>query len=78
MTAVDLEGKKATLASGKAVEFTKVVFATGAVFPFPGGTEQVSVLLQTVLPAAMRAGQGVVNGDDDAFMRSLSPQVANC
>ena len=48
VTAVDLEAKKATLSSGEAVEFTKVVFATGALFPFPGGTEQVSVQLLTV------------------------------
>ena len=37
---VDLGGKTATLDNGRTISFTKVVFATGAMGPFPGNTEQ--------------------------------------
>lgn len=40
---VDLEAKTATLDSGRTINFTKVVFATGAMGPFPGNTEQTEV-----------------------------------
>ena len=44
LASVDLEAKKARLTSGgKEVEFTVVVFATGAEGPFPGDTRQTEV-----------------------------------
>ena len=52
---VDLEAKKAKLSSGeKEVEFTIVVFATGAEGPFPGDTRQTEVepLLREMSEAA--------------------------
>ena len=53
---VDLEAKKAKLSSsgGKEVEFTVVVFATGAEGPFPGDTRQTEVepLLKEMSEAA--------------------------
>lgn len=54
MTAVDLGAKKAKLSSGNELEFTKVVFATGAVGPFPGDTLQTEVdpLLKEMSEAA--------------------------
>ena len=55
VASVDLEAKKAKLSSGeKEVEFTVVVFATGAEGPFPGDTRQTEVepLLREMSEAA--------------------------
>ena len=56
VASVDLEAKKAKLSSsgGKEVEFTVVVFATGAEGPFPGDTRQTEVepLLREMAEAA--------------------------
>lgn len=51
---VNLGAKTATLDSGRTVNFTKVVFATGAKGPFPGNTEQteVAALLEEMSDAA--------------------------
>ena len=54
VTAVDFGAKKARLSGGQELEFTKVVFATGAVGPFPGDTLQTEVepLLKEMSEAA--------------------------
>ena len=54
VSAVDLDAMKAKLSGGKEVEFTKAVFATGAVGPFPGDTQQTEVepLLKEMSEAA--------------------------